>query len=303
MRIVSLLAGGTEGVVALGAGAELVGRSHECDFPEWVTALPVVSRPTFDVSGPSAAIDRLVRQKLRAGEPLYEVDEAALAALAPDVVVTQTHCEVCAIGPKDLDRACPVPLPRKAVASFRGGTLAGVLADLRSLAEVIGRPEAGEQLVRELRGQVEAFGRRTSGLRRPRVVCLEWLDPPFAMGNWGPELVELAGGTDALGTPGGHSRAIDWQAVVAADPDVLIVAPCGFGLARTRAELPALLARPQLHQLRAARDGQLYIADGNLYFNRSSPSLFQTVDLLAEILHPDLFPRDHEGRHYQRLPV
>ncbi len=299
MRIVSLLASGTELAVALGAGDELLGRSHECDHPPWVTRLPALSRPTFDIAGTSAEIDRRVRDKLRAGEALYQVDEAALAALAPDVVITQTHCEVCAVGPGALGAPTPA---RQRVATFQGGTLAGVLADFQAVAEVIGRPEAGAALVARLRAELDGWRARTAGLPRPRVVCLEWIDPPFAMGNWGPELVALAGGEDLLGSLGVHSRTITWEDVVAADPDVLVVAPCGWGLERALSELPALARRPGFASLKAVAAGRCYAADGNLYFNRSSPSLFATIPRLAEMLHPERFGQAHAGTDYRRFP-
>jgi iron complex transport system substrate-binding protein len=304
MRIVSLLASGTELVAALGAGDQLVGRSHECDYPDWVRRLPVLSRPTFDVDGSSGDIDRRVREKLRAGQPLYQVDEAALAALAPDVIITQTHCEVCAVGPEALAGSAAHALPalqRQRVATFQGGTLDGVLADFERVAAVIDRAQAGRQLVADLRARMARWRADTAPLPRPRVVCLEWTDPPFAMGNWGPELVELAGGEDTLGTPGLHSRAIDWQDVRVADPDVLVVAPCGFALDRARRDLPALTARQGWDDLRAVRAGRAFVADGNLYFNRSGPSLFATVDRLAEMLHPARFGYSWLGRDYEKI--
>jgi iron complex transport system substrate-binding protein len=288
MRIVSLLASGTELVCALGAGDELVGRSHECDHPPWVRRLPALSQPTFDVGGSSAEIDRLVRAKLRAGEPLYTVDRAALERLAPDVVISQTHCEVCAVS------AVPAVHPGHVVA-LATGTLDGILAGFREVALRIGREAEGERLVGELRERVERWRRATAALARPRVVCLEWIDPPFPAGNWGPELVALAGGVDPLGAGGAHSTAVTWEAVRAADPEVLVVAPCGFDLRRTRGEMPALVARPGWGALRAVRERRVHLADGNLHFNRSGPTLFDTIDVLAEILHPTLFPPRHRG--------
>jgi iron complex transport system substrate-binding protein len=287
MRIVSLLASGTELVCALGAGDELVGRSHECDHPAWVKNLPAVSRPTFDVTGSSRAVDGRVRAKLRAGEPLYEVDEAALAALAPDVVITQTHCEVCAVSPTGWQR-------RHAVA-LRTGTLEGIFAGFSEVAAAIGRDEAGAQLVARCRDELDRWRAATAALPRRRVVVLEWIDPPFALGNWGPELVTAAGGDDALGALGGHSAAISWDAVVHAAPEVLVVAPCGFDLERTAGEMHVLEGQPGF-----AAIPQVFIADGNLYFNRSGPSVIDTVAILAEMLHPDSFPPDHEGRAWRR---
>src|SRR5438552_2033825 len=177
MRIVSLLASGTELVCALGAGDELVGRSHECDHPPWVTGLPALSRPTFDVTGSSADIDRRVREKLRAGEPLYQIDEARLDALEPDVVITQTHCEVCAVSPHT--PGCR-PARQRAVA-LETGTLEGILRAFADVAAVLGRPEAGARLIAEARARMERWRAATAALRRPRVVCLEWVEPPFAL--------------------------------------------------------------------------------------------------------------------------
>jgi iron complex transport system substrate-binding protein len=283
MRIASLLASGTELCCALGAGDELVGRSHECDHPPWVRRLPVLSRPTFPVDGSSAEIDRLVRERLRAGQPLYQVDDQALAALAPDVIITQTHCRVCAVGPEAV-------AGQETAVLLHDGTIDGVLRGFLEVATIIGRRAAGEALVAGCRARLARWREATAALPRRRVVCLEWIAPPFAMGNWGPELVSAAGGEDALGTPGAHSTAISWDAVRAADPEVLVVAPCGFDVERTLREMPLLEAQAGWGELRAVRQGQVHVADGNLYFNRSSPTLFETVDLLAEILHPGPFP-------------
>lgn len=302
MRVASLLASGTELVCALGQGAALVGRSHECDDPPWVTALPPLSRPTFDVTGPSEEIDRLVKDKLRAGEPLYEIDRDRLSALAPDVVITQVHCDVCAVGPAALDPAHGWPALRGfETVSMRGGSLDGILDDFAAVAAAIGSAAAGARLVAEIRARLRAWGEGLAGARRPSVVCLEWTDPVFPMGNWGPELVAHAGGSCRLGNPNAHSAAVPWQAVLDADPEVLVVAPCGFGLERAAGEMPGLAARPGWAGLRAVRDGQVYVADGNRYFNRSGPAVFETVDLLVEILHPDLVPPRFEGRWYRRF--
>ena len=296
MRIVSLLASGTELACALGAGDELVGRSHECDHPAWVRRLPALSRPTFDIGGSSADIDGRVRAKLRAGQPLYQIDEEQLDALEPDVVITQTHCEVCAVSP-----ATPgCRPPRQRAVALQTGTVAGILQAFGDIAAVLGRPEAGARLVTAARGRIERWKKVTASLPRPRVVCLEWIAPPFPLGNWGPELIAAAGGDNLLGSAGGHSSAIAWEAVRAAAPEVLVVAPCGFGLERTAGEMAVLEAQPGWAELPAVRGGRVSIADGNLYFNRSGPGVFETIDLLAEMLHPGVFPARHEGTAWRR---
>jgi iron complex transport system substrate-binding protein len=302
VRVASLLASGTELVCALGAGDWLVARSHECDHPPWVKRLPVASRPTFDISGTSGEIDARVRRKLAAGEPLYQVDEALLADLAPDVIITQSHCEVCAVTPGDLGRT----LCRQQVVALHTGTLDGVLSGFAAVARVLGLEARAGELVAGIRARLRATGARVATLgpaaARPAVACLEWIDPIFTMANWGPELVELAGGRDVLGgLPGEHSAASPWERVRAADPDVVVVAPCGFDLARACHDMPALAAQPGFAALGAVRRGQVFVADGNLYFNRSSPSLFDSVDLLAEILHPQAFPARF-GHAWRRWP-
>ncbi|HEY7371629.1 MAG TPA: ABC transporter substrate-binding protein [Polyangia bacterium] len=299
-RIASMLASGTELVCALGLGDRLVARSHECDFPAWVKRLPAVSRPTFDIDGTSGEIDARVRERLRAGAPLYEVDEPLLASLAPDVIVTQTHCEVCAVTPGDLTHGTPAKLQRRQVAALETGTIDGILAGFESVADVLGAAEAGRALVAAIRARLAALADRTRALPHPTVACLEWIDPLFAMGNWGPEIVALAGGSCALGVAGAHSTTLAWDALQAADPEVIVVAPCGFRLERTRAEMPALAAHPGWGALAAVRAGRVYVADGNLYFNRSGPLLFDTPEILAEMLHPTVFAPAHEGAVWRR---
>jgi iron complex transport system substrate-binding protein len=299
-RVVSLLASGTELVCALGAGDLLVGRSHECDFPEWVKRLPSVSRPTFDVTGTSQEIDERVRTRLHAKLPLYAVDEAAIAALGADVVITQTHCEVCAVSPADLAHGVKASLARKQVVALETGSLDAIIDGFRAVAKVLDLDAACDALVGRIRARTAELAEATRGLPRPSVVCLEWMDPVFAMGNWGPEIVDLAGGENRLGTLGQHSTSVAWDAVRAADPEVLVVAPCGFGLERTLAEVHRFAARPGWSDLRAVRSDRVFVADGNVYFNRSGPSVFETPWVLAEMLHGDRFAPEHEGTAWRR---
>ena len=304
VRIASLLASGTELVCALGLGERLVARSHECDFPAWVKRLPAVSRPTFDVGGSSGDIDARVRERLRAGAPLYEIDEPLLASLAPDVIVTQTHCEVCAVSPGDLAHGAPAKLERRQVVALDTGTVDGILDGFQNVAGVLGAGDAGRALVAGIRARLASLAERTRALPgpRPSVACLEWIDPLFAMGNWGPELIAVAGGACALGAAGAPSTRLPTDRLRAADPDVIIVAPCGFGVERTLAEMPTLAALPGWGELAAVRAGRVFVADGNLYFNRSGPLLFDTPEILAEILHPAAFPPAHQGEVWRRWP-
>lgn len=303
MKIVSLLASGTELVAALGLGERLVGRSHECDHPAWVKRLPALSQPAFDIHGTSAEIDARVRERLHAGLPLYQVDEAALAALQPDIIITQTHCEVCAVSPGDVAHGVAAKLERHQVVALSTGTVDGILDGFTRVAEVLGAAEAGRALVADIRARLAAVAALTRPLRRQRVACLEWIAPLFEMGNWGPEIVEVAGGQSLLSAPGAHSTTLPFEALEKADPEIIVVAPCGFDLRRTLAELPALTERPGWRALRAVRAGRAFAADGNFYFNRSGPMLFDTPEILAEMLHPEQFPPHHEGTIWRRLPT
>ncbi len=298
-----MLASGTELVCALGLGDRLVGRSHECDHPAWVKRLPAVSRPTFDITGSSREIDERVRERLVSGERLYAVDEALLLELAPDFLITQTHCEVCAVSPADMVHQIPATLSRRQVVALGAGTLAAILDGFLQVASVVGRGHEGAELVSGLRARLAWLAALTRPLPRPTVVCLEWLDPVFATGNWGPELVDLAGGTSLLGNPGAHSTTTPWEAVLVADPDVLVLAPCGFAIDRTLREMHLFAARPGFRDMKATQAGRVFVADGNLYFNRSGPSVFDTPEILAEMLHPDIFAPDHEGAAWQSWPI
>lgn len=299
-RIVSLLASATELVCALGLGDHLVGRSHECDDPEWVKTLPAVSRPAFDITGSSGEVDARVRARFAAGEPLYEVDEELLTRLAPDVLLTQSHCEVCAVSPGDFAHGVRTKLERRAVLSMNASNLDGILESFEEVAKVLGRADAGAALVGTIRERLGALKAKTRALPRPRVACLEWVDPVFPMSNWGPELVELAGGACLLGAPGEHSATTAWSDVVSAAPEVLVIAPCGYGLARALEEMPILAARPDFSELPAVKAGRVFAADGNRYFNRSGPALFDTPELLAEMVHPEVFAPKHEGTVWTR---
>ncbi len=228
---------------------------------------------------------------------MYRVDADKLRALRPEVIVTQTQCEVCAVSERDVAGALETWLdvpPR--VVSLRAEDLAGVWDDIRSVARALEVPERGDRLVAELRGRLQALAERAARLReRPRVACIEWIEPLMASGNWTPELVTIAGGTSVFGEPGRHAPWISWDDLVQSDPDVIVVLPCGFDLARTRTEFATLAAHPAWPALRAVRDGRVWLADGNQYFNRPGPRLVESAEILAEIFHPGEFAFAHHG--------
>jgi iron complex transport system substrate-binding protein len=291
MRVISLLASGTEIVDGLGAGASLVGRSHECDSPPWVKDLPMCTLPAFDIMMSSKEIDAEVRRRLREREPLYHVDAELINSLRPDLLITQEHCEVCAVTPADVKRAgCVVAAE---VLALQASNLQGIFDGIASIGRALDRDQHATNLAAAMRCRMSAIHSEVKHLRTPTVVALEWADPIFAMGNWGPELLELANGRNILGSRGEHSAAIDWQTVRIADPDWLVVAPCGFDLNRTLLEVPILEALPGWYELRAVRNGNVALADGNRYFNRSGTTIVQTVEILAEIFHG--LPNGHWG--------
>lgn len=295
IRVLSLLASGTEIVGALGAGEWLVGRSHECDNPAWVRDLPSLSEPAFDVSGSSKAIDAEVNRRIRAGEPLYLLDNSKIAELRPDLIITQAHCEVCAVSPGDLERSGCLVSGTAQVMALTAGSLDGVFEGMQRVADALGLAAQGRELVASEQARLAAVTSRCAGKVAPTVVLLEWTEPIFAMGNWGPELVEAANGRLLIGAKGEHSRAIAWERVVDADPDVLVIAPCGYGLQRALAEREVLQALPGWSSLRAVQGGRVAYADGNLYFNRSGMTVVRTAEILAELLHGEVFGERSEG--------
>lgn len=285
VRIVSLLASGTEIVCALGAGDLLVGRSHECDHPEWVRSLPVCTSPAFPIDLSGAAIDREVRRRLAAGEPLYYVDRQLLEELAPDLLISQAHCEVCAVTPADVERTGYARSSPGTVLALSAGSLAGIWDGIFQVGAALDRADEAEGLIQCLKGKLNSVRQQTQHRGQPTVVMLEWTDPLFAMGNWGAELVEVANGRLLLGEPGQYSRTISWDLVRQADPEYLIIAPCGFDLQRTLSERALLEGYPGWAQLRAVREGKVAFADGNRYFNRSGTTIADTAEILSEILH------------------
>ena len=296
VRIVSLLASATEIVCALGAGEMLVGRSHECDNPEWVRRLPACSDPAFDVSVSSGEIDREVRRRLHAGEPLYHVHGELIRELHADLLITQSHCEVCAVTPGDVERSCGHGARQLSLSAL---SLEEIFEGMFRIAQRLGLEEQGNALVRHERQRLDIVREKAARFRRPTVVMLEWTDPLFAMGNWGPELVDIANGDLALGKKGEYSVAVPAEQLRDADPEYLIVAPCGFNLQRSLREQSVLERYPWWQELRAVQNGNVAFADGNLFFNRSGMTVSQTAEIIAEILHGISFGEKTAGVHWR----
>ena len=303
LRIVSLLPSATEIVHALGLGAFLVGRSHECDFPPCVRSLPICTRPRFDSSGSSAQINDLVREHLSSALSLYQVDSAALQELQPTHVITQTLCDVCAVSLSDVTAAVTAEIGIKANIVALGATaLEGVWADIVRVASACGTSESGEMLVDRVRERVHQVAERAKQAQwRPRVAAIEWLDPLMAAGNWVPELLDKAGAHNLFGCSGEHSPWMKAEELLAADPDVIIGLPCGFDLPKTRREMASLVKLPGWTGLTAVRTGNVFICDGNQFMNRPGPRLVESLQIFGELLHPDLFAPSLQGIGWERF--
>jgi len=302
-RVVSLLPSTTEIVCALGLEEALVGRSHECDFPSGVAGLPVLTAAKLDATLPGREIDDRVRELVREGLSVYRVDEVSLREIEPSLILTQDQCEVCAASLRDVEEALEQWIgTRPQVVSLNPAKLADVWDDIERVAVAMGEAERGPELTADLRKRAEAIAARAAlADRRPSVACVEWIDPLMAAGNWVPELVELAGGENLFGEAGAHSPWLDWQPLREADPEIIAVMPCGFDIERIRAELTPLLAQPGWSGLRAVREKRVYLTDGNQYFNRPGPRLLESLEILAELVQPSLFPGRHEGTGWQPL--
>jgi iron complex transport system substrate-binding protein len=301
VRIVSLIPSATEIACALGFEDRLVGRSHSCDYPPSVLQLPALTEPKLDIEVPSADIDARVQQLVRDGLSVYRVDSALLRALEPTLILTQDHCEVCAASLSDVELALADWPSKPAVVSLRPSRLEDVLGDLERVADALGAPERGQWLRSQLQHRLDTIEQRVRAARsRPSVACIEWLDPLMFSGNWVPELVELAGGRSVFGEAGRYSSYLDWTELVQADPEVLILMPCGFGIDRTLREVEPLVRRPEWKELRAVRAGRVFVIDGDQYLNRPGPRLVESAQVLAEILHPEVFAPLLQGRAWQR---
>ena len=294
MRIVSLLPSATEIICALGLEDQLVGVTHECDFPPSVRRLPKVTRTLIPVDASSAAIDALVRERLETEKALYTLDMPVLESLQPDLLVTQALCDVCAVAEAEVQAAaCSLPgQPR--VVNLEPMTLEQVFECIAQVGAATGCADRAVDVIGKFRARVERVtGRMTAIEAKPRVVVVEWLDPLFTCGHWTPELVRLAGGVEVIATEGQRSRTMSLDELLAAAPDVLVIACCGFDVERTMQELPAFMALPGVAAIPAVRSGRVHVIDGNAYLSRPGPRLVDSLEMLFEFFasshpHPSL---------------
>jgi iron complex transport system substrate-binding protein len=290
MRIVSLLPSATEIIWSLGLEDQLVGVTHECDYPRSVLKLPKVTRTLIPTDASSAEIDALVRDRLGAQSALYTLNMEELERLRPDLIVTQALCDVCAVAEDEVkNAACSLPgMPR--VVNLEPERLGDVLGCIRQVADAIGNPALADPVVAKLEDRVQRVVSRTQRIsERPRVALLEWLDPPFSTGHWNPELVRMAGGVDGLGQEGAKSVTLKWQQIVEYRPEIVLISCCGFTIERTLQEVGVLRNVDGWDDIPAVRDGRVWITDGSSYFSRPGPRLVDSVELLAHVIHPELF--------------
>jgi iron complex transport system substrate-binding protein len=290
MRIASLVPSATETLFALGVGPNVVGVTHECDYPPEAAELPHLTRTVIPEGLSTAEIDAAVRERTQKGEHLYELDADLLSDLEPDLIVTQALCEVCAVSIDDV-RAVAEEIPSQpSVISLDPMTLGEVLSDVRRLAEATEDEGAADELLEEAANRIDAVRTRLEGARPRRVAALEWLAPPYVGGHWIPQLIELAGGIDPLGLPGEKSRTASWDEVAATEPEVVMVMPCGFGVGEAADE--ALDHHDRLAALGAER---IVAVDASSFFSRPSPRLVDGLEILAHAVHPDRMPELHPG--------
>lgn len=290
MRILSLLPSATEIVYALGLGDDLVGVSHECDYPEEARTKPIVSTSTPEAASCSEEIHSAFSEHHHSSHSLYRIDEQLLKRIDPDVILTQELCTVCAIPVAQVREAARILAGPRRVVSLEPNNLRQILENISAVAEVTDRQSQAAVLIAQLERRIERIASAASSVRqRPRVFCMEWMDPVMAGGHWIPEMIRIAGGTDGLGSDGQPSTAIDWEEVVKFAPQILIIMPCGYKTARSRGEVDQVASRPGFHELPAVESGEVYIVDSPAFFSRPGPRIIDGLEILAQIIHPELF--------------
>ncbi len=302
MKIVSLLPSATEIVAALGLAEHLVGRSHECDWPIGLSYLPVLTQPKMNPLADAAIIDRDVRALVEDGVSVYNLNADAIRALQPDFVITQSQCELCAVSLTEVEAALRDWLGESTaqLVSLEPMALADVAVDIDRVGTALGASDAAQKLNSEIAAGFAALRAKTATLPKRKVFFMEWTMPLMGAGNWMPETIAAAGGAVVLGQEGVHSPTVSMADIAASDPDVIVVGPCGFSIQRATAELAAITDDVSWQNLRAVKSGSVYLVNGNHFFNRPGPRLLQSAQIIAEILHPDIFAPDNQGSGWVR---
>jgi len=285
MRIISLISSATEIISALGQKKNLVGISHECDYPKDIQGLPVCTTPRFDISGSSLQIDRDVKSLIQNALSVYRINENILKELKPDIIITQSQCDVCAVSEKDVENALEHILGiNPLIISLQPKNLGDIGEDIKFVANSIGVPNEGAELSEKFERQLEKLKYFKRIKNKPTIACLEWIEPLMYAGNWVPQMVEIAGGVNLFGQSGKHSSWSEYDTLIKSNPDKIILMPCGYDLNKTRSEIKPLLELSDWGMLKAVKTNNIFITDGNQYFNRPGPRLIDSIKILIEII-------------------
>lgn len=304
MRIASLLASNTEIAFALGLGDQIVGVSHECDYPKEAKEKPVLTKSKINPYKKSPEIDEDVKNIVRLGLSVYEVDLEKLREANPDLILTQDQCEVCAVSLKDVEAALSRHVCRAKVISLKPMVFDDLFADIRKIALATDREKEGEGLIKSLKDRISKVTGKLKGVKhRPRVACIEWMKPLMAAGNWVPEMIEMAGGISVWGEKGGHSKVSEFRELIELNPDKIVISPCGFSIEQTKNDFHYLTDEENWKRLRAVRNHEVYLVDGSAYFNRPGPRLIDTVEILAAVIHPKRFGLGGFGSSKSAAPL
>ena len=293
-RVLSLLSSTTEIIYALGCGDRLVGRSHECDYPEEVSELPICTIPKFNVDGTSREVDDEVKSLVQSALSIYYINEKLLKELKPDIIFTQSQCEVCAVSVSDVENALKnITGLSSRVISVEPNSVEDIFNDILTIAEILNVRKKGKELVESIKAKIDNTEKIVYQKSSPSIAAIEWIDPLMAAGNWVPQLIKVAGGKNLFGEAGKHSPWMKYNDLVEQDPEIIIVMPCGYDIKKSLIEIKTLESKKGWRSLKAVRNRNVYITDGNQFFNRPGPRIIESLEILLEIIHPDLFELKH----------
>ena len=293
-RVISLLSSTTEIIYALGCGDRLVGRSHECDYPEEVSELPICTIPKFNVDGTSREVDDEVKSLVQSALSIYYINEKLLKELKPDIIFTQSQCEVCAVSVSDVENALKnITGLSSRVISVEPNSIEDIFNDILTIAEILNVRKKGKELVELIKAKIDSTEKIVYQKSSPSVAAIEWIDPLMAAGNWVPQLIRVAGGKNLFGEAGKHSPWMKYNDLVEQDPEIIIVMPCGYDIKKSLIEIKTLESKKGWGSLKAVRNRNVYITDGNQFFNRPGPRIIESIEILLEIIHSDFSESKH----------
>lgn len=301
MKIVSLIPSATEIIAALGFKSYLVGRSHECDFPKDVNKLAICTLPKINPEKPSIKIHEDITELLKKALSIYDVRVDILEKLKPDLIITQSQCDVCAVSLKEVEKAvCSLTNSNVKIISLEPNSLSDIFEDIKKVAKALKVPEKGDKLIKKMKSEIEKIKEKSKNLQEKRVACIEWIEPLMAAGNWMPELVSIAKGKNIFGIAGKHSSWIKFEDLKNTDPDIIVILPCGFNIERTKKEMGPLTSKEDWSSLKAVKSKNVFLTDGNQYFNRPGPRIVDSLKILAEIFHPEVFNFNLQGKGWEK---